>query len=107
MHIAETTFLHPYFLTFYLLSQLRLLYFLKLRSYCFTTLLKNVLRLNTPSLQIVNTPSLQIVNVIFLANLCVSVHACVCSCVLNKEDSKLREKQKEKKQRMAVSDGQK
>lgn len=24
------------------------------------------------------------------------MHACVCSCVLNKEDSKLREKQKEK-----------
>lgn len=67
MYIAETNFLHPYFLTFYLLSQLRLLYFLKLRSYWFTTLLKNVLRLNTPSLQIVN--------VIFLAKLC------ICACV--------------------------
>ena len=71
-------------------------YFLKLRYYCFTTLLKNLLRLNTLSLQIAN--------VILLAKLCM----CACySSVLNKNNFKLREKLKERKQQTSESDGQK
>ena len=70
--------------------------FLKLRYYWFTTLLKSLLRLNTPSLQIAN--------VILLAKLCMCTYY---SSVLNKNNFKQKEKLKEKKQHTAGSDGQK